>query len=211
MTAVPRGTSAAYRVAAAELGMCTAAWTFVEEVDAEGGTPLVRALREALGPEWPVLDAVAAACLSGRARPRPDPERVRAALAGVEHVVCVGLEADWLDALAAASTARISLVRDSVLSPDWERVAANYDDRVALVGLDAFQRAAGPRSALLTFSYGADDHVAHVLPTWVRVSGEDVRTQFRELVAWEVLHHPFHRWPRWLVGVPTAGFSAVVR
>lgn len=209
--ALPRGLCSAYRVAVSELGMCTAAGLFVDEVAAAGGAPLVDALRGALGAEWPVLDAVAFARLEGQARPDLGVPRVLAALEGVQHVVCVGLEAAWLDALASATDTAISIVRQSVFSPDWDRVQANYGRRVSVVGLEEFQRLAGPRSALLTFSYAADEHVAHVLPAWVRVSGDDVRTQFRELLAWEVLHQPFHRWPRWLVGVPVAGFSAVIR
>lgn len=208
---LPRGLSAAFHVAVSELGMCTAAWLFTEEVAAEGGAPLVEALRDALGAEWPVLDTVAAAVLAGAKRPELGVDRVLSALTGVERIVCVGLETAWLDALAGATDLPLAIVRQSVFSPDWARVSSNYGDRVTILGLDAFQRLAGPRSALLTFSYGADEHTAHVLPAWVRVSGEDVRTQFRELVAWEVLHHPFQRWPRWLVGIPTAGFSAVVR
>jgi len=208
---LPRGLSSAFHVAVSELGMCTAAWLFVEEVAAEGGPQLLEALRGSLGTDWPVLDTVIGASLAGAGRPELGVDRVLAALADVEQLVCVGLETAWLDALAAATDVPMAIVRQSVFSPDWARVSANYGARVTLVGLDAFQRFAGSRSALLTFSYAADDHTAHVLPAWVRVSGVDVRSQFRELVAWEVLHHPFERWPRWLVGVPTDGFSVVVR
>jgi hypothetical protein len=45
----------------------------------------------------------------------------------------------------------------------------------------------------------------------VRVCGEDVRTQFRSLVAWDVLPHPFFVYPRWLVPAALSTFSAVVR
>jgi hypothetical protein len=211
VTSLPRGLRSAFHVAVSELGMCTAAWLFVEEVAAEGGRSLVSELRRELGADWPVLDAVAAMHLEGRQRPDPDVRRLGPILEGAAQLVCVGLEAAWLDALVAETSTPVAVVRHSVFDPDWERVAANYGDRVTFEGLGTFQRLAGPRTVLLTYAYGADDVTTHVLPAWVRVSGEDVRTQFRDLVAWEVLHHPFETWPRWLVGVPTRQFTSVVR
>lgn len=209
--ALPPGLGQAFKVAVGELGLCAASWLVVEEVEAEGGPALLALLRDELGRDWPVLDAVAAARISGAVARAPDVGVVLEAVGRAERIVCVGLEALQLDALAAASAIPIYVVRQSVFSPDWERLSANYDGRVRFESADTFQRLAGPRSALLTFCYGEDGSAAHVLPAWARVSGADVRAQFRSLLAWEVLHHPFFVYPRWLVSVPTASFSAVIR
>jgi hypothetical protein len=50
-----------------------------------------------------------------------------------------------------------------------------------------------------------------VLPAWVRATGEDVRTQFRSLLAWNVLQAPMFVYPRWLVEVDAASFTHVFR
>ncbi len=211
MTPLPGGVDAAFRVAVSELGMCAAAWMFVEEVAAVGGPDLVAELRLALGVDWPVLDAVASAWLSGEARPPLAIDAVLEVIGPASRIVCVGLEVEALDRLLEATDAPVWIVRESVFGPDWARVQANYEGRVGFEGLDTFQRLAGPRSVLLTFGYGTDDRSTHVLPAWIRASGEDVRTRFRSLVLWEVLHRPFQVWPRWLVEVPLEVFSSVVR
>lgn len=208
--ALPPGLGQAFRVAVAELGLCSASWLFVEEIADSEGPDALHALRDELGRDWPVLDAVAAARLEGARWVEPDTAAVLRACGRAERVVVVGLEARWMDALVRSTEVPLSLVRQSVFAPDWERVAANYAGRVEMEPMETFQRLAGPRSVLLTFSYGSDGGTTHVLSSWVRVSGEDVRTQFRALVAWEVLGRPFFVYPRWLVTVPCERFSARV-
>jgi hypothetical protein len=73
------------------------------------------------------------------------------------------------------------------------------------------QHWAGSRSALLTFVYRADDYHAHVGPAWLRVSGPDVRTQFRALVGWDVLGESMAVCPRWLLPTNVGDFSHLVR
>lgn len=211
MSALPPGLHRAFQVAVADLGLCSAAWLFAEEAHAVGGPGMVTALRDALGSDWPVLDTVAAAKLEGASRPVPDATAMLRACGNATHIVCVGIEAHLLDALVRATPLPISLLGLSVFGPDWERVAANYGGRIRIEPLETFQRLAGPRSVLMTFAYGAAGDTTHVLPAWIRVHGEDVRTQFRSLVAWEVLDRPFFVYPRWLVPVPLSTFSDVVR
>jgi hypothetical protein len=218
---LPAGLHQSFRQAVAELGMASAAWLFVEEVEAAGGQELLRALRDELGRTFAVLDAVVADRLEGAEGPRIDVDRVLSACEGAEDILVVGLETRFLDALVdavapagrLASTRpapRIQLLTQSVFQPDWTRVAANYIDRVELVGLDRYQRAAGPRSVMLTCVYGSNDKATYVLPAWVRASGEDVRTQFRALLGWEALGRTFYVYPRWLVEVPLSGFTDLV-
>ncbi len=141
-----------------------------------------------------------------------DAERAAAALEGARRVVIVGLESDFLDALVPRLTAvELGLVTVSNgLDPDWRRVLANYDGRIAPVDLADIQRWSGRHSALLTFVYGADEDHAHVVPAWLRVSGPDVRTQFRTLAGWDVLGAPMSLFPRWLVPASRADFSQLV-
>ncbi len=201
----------AFRVAAAELGMCGASWLFVRELAESGGDAQVSALRDELGRGYPVLDAVAAQWLRGGRAPAIDPGDVLAACEGARKLVIVGLEAEFLDALLPRlGGIQAALLTHSALEVDWERVLANYHGLVEGTDLDDFQRHAGPRSVLLTFAYGADSHSLHVPPTWLRVDGDDVRTQFRGLLAWDVLKAPMYVYPRWLVELPTASFSGVL-
>lgn len=211
MTAtLPAGLSQAFRLAVAELGYVTASWLYVNEVRTVGGDALVRRLRDELGRDWPVLDAVAAAALAG-APLVADPTPVVEACTGAARIVVVGIETAFLDRLVEAlPDVRFTLVRQSVFGPDWERVSANYRGRVELEGLDTFQRHAGPKSVLLTFVYGVGSNTAYALPAWVRTSGEDVRTQFRSLIGWDVLGQGFHVYPRWLVEVPTSTFTRLI-
>lgn len=200
----------AFRLAASELGMASAAWLFVTETATVEGEAGVRALRDELGRTWPVLDAVCAAWLSGLRAPTVSAAEVLPTLGGVARLVVVGLETLWLDALVAAlpATTRVGLLRYGELDPDWTRVRANYGARVELLELSEFQGWAGPKSALLTFVYGeAEGEGTFALPAWLRVSGPDVRMQFRALVGWEVLRVPLEVYPRWLVASEASSFT----
>ncbi|HYH98735.1 hypothetical protein [Hyalangium sp.] len=209
MTALPEGLEQSFTVAAGELGMACAAWLFVENVAREAGDAGVGALRDALGRPFPVLDAVAAQWLAGARALNTDPSRLLAAVEGSAGLVVVGLEAFFLDVLVARlpPDTRCALLCHSPFDVDWERVLSNYGGRVEPVNLESFQAWAGPRSVLLTFAYGVGGHSANVLPAWVRATGEDVRTQFRALMAWDVLPAPMFVYPRWLVEVDAASFT----
>lgn len=200
----------AFRLAAGELGMASAAWLFVEEC-ARDGDERVRALRDELGRDWPVLDAVCAGWEQGVRAPVVDATEVTPALEGVARLVVVGHETLWLDALVAAlpASVRIGLVRQQDLVPDWERVASNWRGRVELLGLGDFQAWAGAHSGLLTFVYGDGRAQLFTLPAWLRVSGPDVRTQFRALVGWQVLRLPLLVYPRWLAAAEGEGFTSL--
>lgn len=209
MSALPPGLDQAFRMAAAELGMCSAARLFVRELAAEGGPPLVAEARDLLGRAYPVLDFVAACAIEGAPETPADPGPVLSALAGITRLLVVGIEADFLDALEPRlEGVEIGLLAEvGGLAADLRRVLANYGGRVRAVGLDDFQSWAGRRSALLTFVYGTDGHVAHVQGAWLRVSGPDVRTQFRSLVGWDILGRPLDVYPRWLVETHREDFS----
>jgi hypothetical protein len=211
--ALPEGLDQAFTVAAGELGMACAAWLFVENVSQEGGAEGVAALRDALGRAFPVLDAVAAHWLAGARTLHTDPAPVLAACEGASELVVVGLEAFFLDALVARlpPSTRCALLCHSPFDVDWERVLSNHGGRVSRVNLESFQAWAGPRSVLLTFAYGVGGGSTYVLPAWVRATGEDVRTQFRSLMAWDVLQAPMFVYPRWLVEVDAASFTHVFR
>lgn len=212
MSALPRGLHAAFGVAAGELGFCSAAWLFVRELAAAGGDDLVRALRDELGRDFPVLDAVASRFLAGQQAPAFDVAPVLAACAGASTILVSSLEADFLDALLPQlQPRRVVLLRYSGLGEtDWERVLSNYDGQLESTDLASFQRWGGTRTAVLTMVYGADAHAAHVHPAWLRMSGEDVRTQFRCFIGWDVLRAPMTVYPRWLVEVPRADFTVIV-
>jgi hypothetical protein len=201
----------AFRVAAGELGMCDAAWRFVDDLDAEGGAPLLEVVRDALGRTFPVLDAVCARRLNGAPLPAIDVGSVVSACAGLRRLVIVGVEARWLDALLAAlHDVELAVLPASALPGDLERLAANLPSGVPLTTLADFQRFAGPRSGLLTFVYGATAQGAFVLPEWVRTQGPDVRAQFRSFIGWAVLDAPPDVYPRWLIEVPASHFTALV-
>lgn len=211
MSTLPRGLEQAFTVAAGELGMCSAAWLYVQNVAGSGGEAAVSALRDALGRSFPVLDAVCERWLSGTQTLEVDATSVAQTLRGVTDVVVVGVEAYFLDALVAKlAGVRCALLRHAPLEADWDRILSNYGGRVTLVDLESFQAFAGPSSALLTFAYGVHGASTHVLPAWLRVTGEDVRTQFRSLVAWDVLEAPMFVYPRWLIEVSAANFTEVV-
>jgi hypothetical protein len=212
MSKLPRGLEGAFAIAAGELGFASAAWLFVREVAAEGGDDLVRTLRDELGRAFPVLDAVAAHWLDGLRQEALDPEPIVAACAGATTVLIVGLEAGCLDALIPRLRGqRPVLLRHSLLADvDWERVQANYEGDLEIADLNTFQRWAGTRSVILTMVYGADGHSACVQSAWLRLNGEDVRTQFQAFIGWDVLRQPMFVYPRWLVEVPCADFTVIV-
>jgi hypothetical protein len=211
MIELPSELEQSFSVAMGELGFCSTSWLYVREVASVGGDHLVRTLRDQLGRSYPVLDAVAADWLSGHRAPNTDPAAVHAACQGIQRLLLVGLEADFLDALLPQlKQVEVGLLRYSTVEADWERVSANYADQVKLIDLAAAQQWAGSRSGLLTFVYGHTHHVAHVRPSWLRFIGDDIRTQFRSILAWNVLRAPLYVYPRWLVQTPLSDFSEVL-
>lgn len=200
-----------FLAAAAELGMCSAAWLFVHEIAAAGGETAIADARDQLGRDFPVLEAVCGVYLAGRHQPVIDPAPVIAACRGARRVLVVGVESLFLDALVPALDAELGLLTYGELATDWDRVLANYHGRVVPCALTEFQRFAGSAGALVTFLYGARADVAHVNPAWLRVIAGDVRTQFRTLVGWDVLGAEMYVYPRWQVQAPLADFSDVVR
>ena len=202
----------AFRLAVGELGMASASWLFAREVFEAEGPEGVERLRDELGRRWPVADAVCAAWLSG-ARPET-PEASELELGGLQRLVIVGFESRWVDALMALPQVptHVALLRHSEFPVDWRRVLANFDGRVQLLELSDFQSWAGTRSALLTFIYGSRGSEGPFAPSaWVRVAGPDVRTQFRELIGWDVLRVPLAVYPRWPVRSPAEDFTQVAR
>jgi hypothetical protein len=191
----------AFRLAASELGMASAAWLFVRETASLAQAAGVAALRDNLGRAWPVLDAVCAGWLAGEHEPCIDSSVLLPALHGTTRLVLVGYEAAWVDALLARLPAdvRVGLVCHGDPLADWQRVLANHDGRVEALRLADFQAWAGPRTVLLTFVYGATADQVFVTPGWLRASGPDVRLQFRHLLGWRILGVPLEVYPRWLV------------
>jgi hypothetical protein len=205
------GLEGSFAVAAGELGMCSAAWLFSQVLLEQGGAELLRQARDELGREYPILDAIAERTLAGAAPPRPDPAPLLAAIGQPRRVVVVGIETLFLDALLPRlDGVKVALLRHGPFDVDWQRVLDNFGGRVAATDLDDFQTWAGPRSVLLCFAYASHGHGAFVLPSWERVVGADVRTQFRALVAWDVLAGPLLVYPRWLVEVSLDAFTHVV-
>jgi len=209
---LPVSAPAAFRLAAAELGMCSAARLFTSELLAAGGTALLVEAREQLGSDYPVLDLVLSEALEGRPAPAIDATEIVRALGTATTVLVVGLEAFFLDALVSAlRDARLGLVLgEGGLEGDLRRILANFGGRVEEVRMGEIQRWAGRKSALLTFVYGSVGANAYVSPAWLRVAGPDVRTQFRTLVGWNVLARPMTLYPRWLAETPSEPFSRVV-
>lgn len=203
---------AAFELASAELGFEAAAWMFVEQVDALSGRDAVRALRDELGRSFSVLHFVASRWLEGGRAPKVDTTAVRRALSGVRRLLVVGLESRYLDALVRdlEPSVRIGLVTYRMQRVDWDRVVGNYAGRVEVLDLRDFQAWAGSRSALLTFVYGVRGDLMNVLSAFLRVSGPDVRTQFRDLVGWNVLGDPPEVYPRYLVEVLTSQLTALI-
>jgi hypothetical protein len=57
---------------------------------------------------------------------------------------------------------------------------------------------------MLTFTYGLRASRTWVDPSFLRVMGGDVRTQFRDLVGLAVLEEAPDRYPRWVAEVDRA-------
>ncbi len=205
------GLEQAFQLAAGELGFCSAAWLFVETALREGGPDSLNTLRDALGRAFPVLDAVVEACQKGMTGPDKRPGAVVDLCWNAEKVLVVGLEAEFLDVLLdALSKPTVYLLTHSDFDVDWTRVLSNYQDRVLPISLNEFQRCAGPKSVLLSYVYGIHGQSTHALPVWMRVAGEDVRTQFRSLIGWDVLQSSFFVYPRWLVEISTQSFTHII-
>jgi hypothetical protein len=202
----------AFELASAELGFAAAAWLFVDEVAAFGGDGFVAGLREDLGTSFSVLDVVAGLWLNG-VRPRAiDTSAIRGALEGTRRLLVVGIESRHLDALVEdlPKDTRIGLLSYRLQRVDWERVLSNYEGRVEAVDVAEFQGWAGARSTILTFAYGVRDERVHVLPAFLRVAGPDVRTQFRDIIGWDVLGSPPEVYPRRLVETTTSELTCIV-
>ena len=196
----------AFRLAASELGMASAAWLFVRETAAEAGAAGVAELRDGMGRAWPVLDAVCAGWLAGTRAPEVRPDEVLPLLDGAARLVLVGYEADWVDALLRVlpDTVHAGLLQLGDPRTHWPRLFANHGARLRPLGLTEFQGWAGPRSVLATFVYGHTAQQVFVLPAWLRAAGPDVRTQFRSLLGWRILEVPMELYPRWLVAADAA-------
>lgn len=202
----------AFEQGAGELGFADTAWLFVERVAELRGEPGVVALRDLLGQTFPTLHFVASRYLSGGRREPVDVSVVAELLRGTRRVLIVGLEAAHLDALVQAlpRETRIGLLTYRLLPVDWDRVLSNHPGRVEAVDLTVFQTWAGARSAILTFTYGRRAERVYVLPAFARISGADVRTQFRDLVGWDVLGGVPAVYPRWLIELPASELTRLV-
>ena len=203
---------AAFELASAELGFSAASWLFVEQVATAGGDAAVQRLRDELGASFSVLHCVAERWLEGERASPVDTTLVTKALAGARRVLVVGVEANHLDALARdlPSDLRLGLLTYRMQPVDWERVVGNHNGRIEAVDLGAFQGWAGSRSAILTFVYGTRGDLANVLSAFLRVAGPDVRTQFRDIVGWDVLGAPPEVYPRYLVEASISELTALV-
>lgn len=213
---LPPGLAQAFAAVVGELGQVTASWLFVRAVARSLGDAGVAALAESVGPSFTVLDAVARGWLEGERELRIDPAPVVAAIGNATRVVVVGIDAKFLDALVAALDAAggrvaIAIVTHTAFDVDWNRVLDNWGGRVEAVDLDTFQKWAGGKSALLTFAFGRQGSQTAVLPLWLRACGDDVRAQFRALIAWDILGRPLSLYPRWLVEVEAESFTHYVR
>jgi hypothetical protein len=208
----PSRLARAFRAAAPELGMASAARLFLRELAQDGGAAAVLAARDAFGREFPVFHCLATHWLRDLRLTTPRVEAAREALGGLSRVLVVGLEVDWLDLLLPhLRGVEVGLLREDLgLAADFRRVLANYDGAAVGVELAELQRWAGRRSGLLVFVYGSDGHVAHVPGGWLRVSGPDVRTQFSALVGWNILGAPMDVYPRWLAETDVRDFSRLV-
>ncbi|HEX8791077.1 MAG TPA: hypothetical protein VF765_08990 [Polyangiaceae bacterium] len=209
---LPAGLDQAFGAVVGELGQASSAWLFVRALARCAGDRGVEGLADAAGPQFVVLDAVARGWLAGVREQVVDAGPVVDAIGSATRLVVVGVEATFLDAIVArlSPTVKIAMITHSPFPVDWDRVLDNYGGRVERVDLDTFQHWAGGKSALLTFAYGRDDSRTAVAPLWLRACGQDVRAQFRALVAWNVLESPLLLYPRWLVEVEVDSFTHFV-
>ncbi len=203
---------AAFELASAELGFASASWLFVAEVAEAGGDSAVERLRDELGSSFSVLHFVAERWLEGERAPAIAATRVSRALAGARRVLVVGVEANHLDALARdlPRDVRLGLLTYRMQRVDWERVIGNYNGRVEPVDLAEFQGWAGARSAIVTFVYGTRGDLANVLSAFLRITGPDVRTQFRDIIGWDVLGAAPEVYPRYLVETAVSELTALI-
>jgi len=209
---LPAGLDQAFAAVAGELGQSTSAWLFVRAVARCAGDRGVLGLAEVAGGQFTVLEAVARGWLAGVREQAVDAEPAVLAIGRATRLVVVGVEATYLDALVARvdPSVKIAMIAHSPFPVDWSRLLDNYGGRVEKVDLDTFQHWAGGKSALLTFAYGRHDSRTVVGPLWLRACGEDVRAQFRALVAWNVLDAPLQSYPRWLVEIEADSFTHFV-
>lgn len=210
-TTLPLGLAQAFRTAAGELGHAGAAEIFVREIAAERGDDGVLAFRDVLGRDFPVADALAERWLRGWRPGEITTKSLLRHLEGVRRLAVVGLESRHLDALVdALPKTEIAVLAWSALPADWDRVIANCGGRVQAVDLDGIFGWAGPNSAILCFVYGSSDGGSvYAPPGWLRLNGPDMRSQFRALIAWNVLPVPFTVYPRWFHEVQAADFTAM--
>ena len=183
MTELPRGIGDAFHLAAGELGMASASWLFIKEVADVGGAEAVLALRDALGREFPVLDAVAEEWIGGARDPRTDPGFVLDACRGATKLVVVGLESAFLDALVPrlGDTALV-LVQQSSFEPDWSRVLANLGPHATGADLAGFQ-AHGGRSSVTAFRGSSPRCSSPIRSRMVRSSSSAM--SIRPRVGWD--------------------------
>jgi hypothetical protein len=208
-----RGVESAFRVCVGELGMWSATRLFIESGRRAQGDAGVARVREALAPEFPVVEELTregAGAAPYRRACAVDALVER--LTGHERILLVGMEAELVCALLARLRRDVSihLLLDSTFPRDEQRLRASWSSSLAFVGLDDFQSVAGARTALVTPVYGADDYRAVVLPLWMRVHGVDVRFQFRTLVGVNLLGARMQVYPRWLVETDTGDFTDLV-
>lgn len=208
MSALPRGLANAFQIAAGELGMFSTSRLFVKILRDSSGMEGVEALRDELGVSFPVLDFVATKAIEGEI-PGFDVKPVVRSCTSASKILVVGLEADCLDVLVPLLNAKVGLLTESLFGADWERVLSNYPT-LEPVPLSSLHQWAGSKSALLTFLYGTNGHNAYVLPSWLRVSGPDVRVQFRDLIGWNLIGPPMSLYPRWLSEASTTDFSCLI-
>lgn len=212
MTGRGSSLSSAFRRCVGELGMWSASRLFLRTARETGGDEAVGTLRESLGVEFPLLSMMALTP-GDAASPVSGIDEVVARCHGLRRLVVVGLESDWLDPLLARlpRSLSIALLLDPTFSADDERLVASWGDRVARTNLAEFQRHAGMRSALLTTLYGTDGFRCVVPRVWLRCHGDDVRTQFRHLIGWNVVPSGgLAHYPRWLVEANVADFTDVI-
>ncbi len=208
---LPESLVVSFQVAAAELGMATASRIFVEEIARSHGVEGVILARDAMGRDFAVFDSVASSWLAFGTTPALEAGPVLGVLTAARRILVVGTEADALDAVVPLLSVPIGLIAGAGgLREDVERNASNYPGRVEVVPLDAWSLWAGARSALLTFVYGADEHVANVSPAYLRLVGPDVRASFRTLIGWNLLGGRPRLHPRYLAETGIEDFSMLV-
>lgn len=209
---LPAGLAVSFLVAVSELGWATAARIFVEQISTVLGRAGVEEARDLIGRQYSVFDAVASRWLDVGDVARVAHDAIASELRGARRILIVGAEADALDALVPALGAiPIGLISGGGgVVEDLERVAKNYQGRVEVVPLGDWTAWAGAKSALLTFVYGADAHVANVSPAYLRLVGPDVRASFRSLVGWNLLGPRPRLHPLYLAETSLTDFSIVV-